>query len=199
MARAWVLCTAGGGSACIMMACGTGAQSDTTTDAAADGGSADASAADAPADTASLDQSIATDVMVSKAAATDAAAAADGGSSPDAPPDVQRPSPIEPCGQTVCTLYTADNPVCCSTDLGVTGTCVPFATSCNSGRFDCAGAENCVATAVCCYVQGETFCIPSTCDPYPVVCHGSTECDGGTCCPLAKGSSFKVCTSGACP
>lgn len=62
-----------------------------------------------------------------------------------------------------------------------------------------SGSGGSYATAVCCYVQGGTLCIPGTCDPYPVVCHGSSDCDGGTCCPLAKGSSFKVCTTGACP
>ncbi len=185
-----------GACACLMLACGGGAQSGPMPDAAAAGGSADATGAvDAPADAPSVDQAIATDATASEAQATDSAPSADGGSSTDAPPDAQRPSPIEPCGQTVCTLYTGDAPVCCTTDLGVTGTCVPFATSCSSGRFDCAGAENCVSTAVCCYVQGGTLCIPGTCDPYPVVCHGSSECDGGTCCPLAEGSSFKSTAS----
>jgi hypothetical protein len=110
------------------------------------------------------------------------------------------------CGAAVCGL-TGDGGItnCCTPDLGMTGTCVLYPTGCPSGGayWNCNGQENCVSTASCCFFQGATGCLPiGDCAQTggQDVCHTSTDCaDGGVCCPLAKGSTFSVCTGGPCP
>jgi hypothetical protein len=186
--RAWLLVLAVSG-------CGNSPASGVF-DASDDIGAKDGSPGSLPGeggDTNTLDQAAASD------GSTDASPPIDRMAPVDAAADVQRPVSAIQCGNVACTLYDSRDLVCCSTDLGVTGTCVPFPVSCSQGRFDCGGAENCVSTASCCYFQGGSACIPGDCSPYQALCHGTADCDGGACCPLARGSSFRICTGGACP
>jgi hypothetical protein len=103
------------------------------------------------------------------------------------------------CGKALCTGGNG----CCTSDKGVTGSCMPIAQGCSGApRFDCGGPDNCVAGAVCCLAQGSADCLPAAdCAAAggQSLCHDASSCGGGNCCALAPGSSFSACATGICP
>jgi hypothetical protein len=110
------------------------------------------------------------------------------------------------CGSALCAFDDAGVPVfCCTTDLGVTGSCVHFGDQCgNSHYYYCEGPHNCVSTASCCFFQGGTTCLPNgSCAGAngETVCQDARDCGdaGESCCPLADGSTIRACSLGACP
>jgi hypothetical protein len=143
----------------------------------------------------------------------------DGGSlsdgAPDAPtigdgagdalgPDAQPVTTVQ-CGPSLCGVDDGGvYLVCCTTDLGVTGSCVSLSAPCaNPYPFYCGGPENCIATASCCAFGGGSSCLPiGSCAGAngTILCHDAGDCAAGeACCPLSAGSSFRNCVAAPCP
>ena len=107
------------------------------------------------------------------------------------------------CGASACDVDEGGAYlVCCTNDLGVTGTCRALG-ACTL-PFYCGGPENCISTASCCAFGGGTSCLPiglcASAANGTVVCHTVDDCAAGeACCPLAAGSSFRTCQATACP
>jgi hypothetical protein len=104
----------------------------------------------------------------------------------------------------VCGAATCFQPqFCCTTDLGVTGTCGSFPRGCGPGMTPnhCDGPEECDASAECCLTQGSAACLPDgTCAQVggDLFCHTASECGGAYCCPLTPSSPWSVCSATPC-
>jgi hypothetical protein len=178
---------------------GDSSVSDADDSSVSDAGEADAFASDTGADgPAAFDAS-----TPAVDGGNDGAPVSDGPASPgDAgPPDAAGVR----CGSALCSLGDGGVPLyCCTTDLGVTGTCIHFGEQCvNPHYFYCDGRHNCVSSASCCFFQGGTSCLPVGSCPAAngeTVCQTARECEdaGESCCPIADGSSIRVCAAGSC-
>lgn len=185
----------------------TGVESGLPGDAASNGspGSDAAAALDArphgsPTDGSPTDGAVAIGQAEDATVAPDAS---DAGGSSDLN-DGRSPVYTVQCGRALCGLDDGGTLlICCSTDLGVTGTCGSFSASCaNPYPFYCGGPENCISTASCCAFGGGSSCLPIGDCPGAngsVICHDATDCAAGEgCCPMADASSFRICTAGPC-
>jgi hypothetical protein len=185
--------------ALLALGCGTGEPPNQTPppDAnAVDDASASDLATDGPLDGQAL--------QIDGRGGRDGPSVGDGSNDAGASGDGRAPVYAVQCGASLCDLNDAGALLhCCSTDLGVTGTCVDFSAPCgNPYPFYCGGPENCVSSASCCAFGGGSSCLPIGSCPGAngsTVCHSVGDCAAGeACCPLADASSFRICKAGPC-
>ena len=106
-----------------------------------------------------------------------------------------------PCADVKC-APCADQ-FCDTADYGVTGSCRAHVAPTNFS-FGCDGPEDCGgsgALAACCLFDGiGAACSGAGCGSSArFMCHAVSDCAAGeSCCALAAGSGYSVCTAGGC-
>jgi hypothetical protein len=104
-----------------------------------------------------------------------------------------------PCADVKC-APCADQ-FCDTADYGITGTCEAHVAATNQS-FGCDGPEDCGGgLAACCYFDSiGAACSAAGCGSTARhMCHQVSECAAGeSCCPLAAGTTYSVCTTNSC-